>query len=221
MDNNVSEQEQSAVTKGGTAQGGAAQEVSQHSPQPAAQGAAQPQTRAKPKSKAHGAGLTPVLRELAALVIKVVGVVAVIVCLFTFVYGVHRNLDPQMNPAMKDGDLIIFYRLDKRYLFGETLLLDFQGKRQVRRVVAIAGDTVDFSERGDLVINGYPQQEASIYEATFRYENDLVFPLTVPEGQVFVLADARQNGTDSRVYGTVKVEDTLGKVIGIFRRRNI
>lgn len=159
-------------------------------------------------------------RELAALLLKIAGVVLAVFLLFTFVYGMHRNLEPAMNPAIKDGDLVIFYRLDKHYVFGDALLLDYQGKRQVRRVVATAGDTVDITEEG-LVINGALQQESDIYEPTYRYETGIDFPVTVGEGQVFVLGDARENATDSRVYGLVEIKDTLGKVMTILRRRSI
>lgn len=175
-----------------------------------------------PAGTAGGKGgqAVPVLRELLALLAKIAVFAGAVLLLFTFVYGLHRNHDPSMNPAVRDGDLVIFYRLDTHYVFGDTLLLDYQGERQVRRVVATAGDTVDITEDG-LMVNGALQQEAAIYEATQRYETDVDFPLTVGEGQVFVLGDAREHAADSRIYGPVEIKDTLGKVIGLFRRRSI
>lgn len=125
-----------------------------------------------------------------------------------------------MYPAFKDGDQVIFFRMDKMYAPGDVLLLVFEGKVQIRRVVATAGDVVDINE-GGLTINGALQQESGVYEETRRYTDGVSFPLTVGEGQVFVLADARENATDSRVYGAVDVDDTMGKVINILRRRNI
>ncbi|QOV18125.1 signal peptidase I [Blautia liquoris] len=160
------------------------------------------------------------LREFLLLLAKIAVVILAVVLLFTFVYGLHRNRDPAMDPAVKDGDLVIYYRLDKHYVFGDTLMLDYQGSPEVRRVVGTAGDTVDIREDG-LYINGARQQEASIHEPTHRYETDVDFPLTLKEGQVFVLGDARENATDSRVYGPVEAKETRGKVISIFRRRNI
>jgi signal peptidase I len=161
-----------------------------------------------------------VWRELLNLGIKIAVIALAFVLIFTFFYGFHRNADPDMSPYVKDGDLVMFYRLDKKYDIGDLLLLEYQGERQVRRVVAKAGDIVDITEEG-FIVNGAIQQELEIYQQTERYENGIEFPLTVGEGQVFVLGDARANATDSRVYGPVNVKETLGKVITVIRRRNL
>ena len=88
----------------------------------------------------------------------------------------------------------------------------------VRRVVAVEGDTVDITEDG-LEVNGYLQQENLIYEKTRRYEEGIDFPVTLKANEVFVLGDARENATDSRVYGVVNIEETKGKVMLIIRKR--
>lgn len=183
--------------------------------------------RDKPQQESSGALQHPtpppppsVLKELAALILKIVIIAIAFILVFTFLYGFHRNTDPDMAPMVKTGDLVMFYRLDKNYAIGDLLLLDFQGERQVRRVVARAGDVVDITENG-LSINGAIQQEPEIYYRTWPYENGATFPLTVGEGQVFVLGDARENATDSRVYGPVNTKDTLGTVITVIRRRGL
>ena len=163
---------------------------------------------------------TTLFKEILFLLLKIAAVVVVFVLVFTFLYGLHRNTDPSMSPAIRDGDLVLFYRLDQTYAAGDTLLLSYENQIQVRRVIATAGDTVDITEDG-LLINGALQQEPEIYQETQRYADGVTFPLTVPEGQVFVLGDAREEGTDSRIYGTVNIKDTLGKVITILRRRSI
>lgn len=125
-----------------------------------------------------------------------------------------------MVPAVKEGDLAIYYRLDKNYRKGDVIVLDNNGEKQVRRVIAVAGDTVDITADG-LVINGYIQQESDIYTDTEPYVSGITFPLTVDEGQVFVLADSRPNAEDSRLYGAVAVDGTHGKVITLIRRRGM
>ena len=161
-----------------------------------------------------------VWRDVLNLGIKVAAIAVVFTLVFTFLYGLHRNTDPDMFPRVIDGDLVLFYRLDKDYAIGDLLLLDFQGERQVRRVVARAGDTVDITAEG-LVVNGAIQFEPAIYEETLRYMDGIGFPVTLKEGQVFVLGDARENATDSRIYGPVDTKDTLGTVITVIRRRHL
>jgi len=161
-----------------------------------------------------------VWRELLYLVVKIAVIALAFTLLFTFLYGFHRNADSDMYPMVKGGDLVMFCRIDKDYAVGDLLLVSFEGERQVRRVAARAGDTVDITENG-LVINGAAQQEPEIFQQTRRYENGVTFPLTVGEGQVFVLGDARENATDSRVYGPVDTKDTLGRVMTIIRRRGL
>ena len=162
--------------------------------------------------------LPPLWMDLLALFLKIAALAVVFLLLFTFVFGLYRNQDGDMFPSVRDGDLVVFYRLDSDYHASDCLVLDYQGKRSVRRVIAIAGDTVDITEEG-LSINGTLQYEPNIYENTFRYESGQDFPVTLQEGEVFVMGDARDNATDSRVYGPVRVKDVLGKVMMIIRRR--
>ena len=156
-----------------------------------------------------------VLREILYLLLKIVAIAAAFVVVFTFVFGVLRYSENAMLPAVKDGDLVFYYRLEKEYTASDLVVLRYQGHEQVRRVVATAGDVVDITEEG-LMINGALQQEHEIYE---RYDTGVEFPMELKEGQIFVLGDSRENASDSRVYGAGDVHDTLGKVMTIVRRR--
>ena len=163
----------------------------------------------------------PVWKDLLFLLVKIASIILAAVLLFTFLYGITRYGEPSMDPMIKDGDLVIFYRYtESGYLPHDAVMLEFKGQRSVRRVIATAGDIVDITEDG-LVINGALQQEPSVYQKTERYHDGVSFPLTVPEGQVFVLADSREDAVDSRIYGCVDIKDTLGKVMAVIRRRNI
>ena len=164
--------------------------------------------------------VNPLLRELGALGIKITVIIGIAALLFIFVYGLFYNSDPGMNPSIKDGDLAMYYRWNKNYRAGDIAVLKFQGNKQVRRVVATAGDTVDITEDG-LVINGALQQEPGIYQKTQRFAGGISFPVTLEEKQIFVLGDTRTEAADSRVYGPVNIGDTYGTVIAVLRRRNI
>ena len=185
----------------------------------------QKQENTKPESKEIGRKeirppTTTLMQDIYQLLIKIVIVCVAFALVFTFLFGLHRMRDDAMEPAMQGGDLVLFYRLDKRYVASDTLMLRYEGGIQVRRVVAVAGDVVDVTEEG-VLINGSRVQEQGIYEDTLRYTDGVTFPITVGEGQVFVLGDNRTDAIDGRMYGAIDIDDTLGKVMTILRRRNI
>ncbi|SHK87008.1 signal peptidase I [Hespellia stercorisuis] len=160
------------------------------------------------------------LQEILFLFLKIGAILILLVLLFTFLFGIFRNGDNSMAPGFREGDLVVYYRLDKAYIASDNLVVEYEGKKQVRRVVAVAGDTVDITEEG-LLINGSLQDEPRIYEETKRYAQGIDFPVTIKEGEVFLLGDSREQATDSRIYGPVQVKDTLGKVMTLIRRRDM
>lgn len=91
----------------------------------------------------------------------------------------------------------------------------------VCRVVATAGDTVEITPNGSLIINGNSMIESNIFSPTTMYVGFVEYPLTLKAGECFVLADHRDGGADSRFFGPVKEEEILGTVITIARRNNL
>ena len=163
---------------------------------------------------------TTLTQDILSLLLKIALIAVAVVLLFTFMFGVLRVTDIAMDPTIQDGDVIFWYRLDKEYVASDPIVVSFEGEQQVRRVVAVAGDTVDITEDG-LMINGSLVQEQNVFGETLHYEDGISLPITVENGQVFVLGDGRKNSIDSRLYGAVNIQDTLGKVMTVIRRRNI
>ena len=93
--------------------------------------------------------------------------------------------------------------------------------RFVCRVVAGPGDTVEISESERLVVNGNTLIETNIFYNTPEYAGLVEYPLTLGEGQYFVLADHRSGGADSRFFGAVNADEIKGTVITILRRNNL
>jgi len=165
--------------------------------------------------------VVPLWKDLLYLFMKIGTILLIFTLLSTFLFGFVRYQDPSMDPAIKDGDLIIYYRYGKEgYLPRDTIVLNIDGVTQARRIVAMEGDIVDIKDNG-LYINGAFQHETEVHQQTERYADGISFPLTVPEGHIFVLGDSRVGATDSRIYGSVDINDTLGKVITVLRRRSI
>lgn len=80
----------------------------------------------------------------------------------------------------------------------------------IKRVVAVAGDTVSF-QNNQFIRNGEVVEEDYILEQTVTdYVNGE--ELVVPEGCVFVMGDNRNNSTDSRIIGCIDIDIITGKV---------
>ena len=56
-----------------------------------------------------------------------------------------------MKPAIKDGDLVMYYRLEKRFVSGDIAVFKKDGRTTTGRVVAVAGDTVDITKDGLMI----------------------------------------------------------------------
>jgi signal peptidase I len=126
-----------------------------------------------------------------------------------------------MYPRLRDGDLILYYRLEQDYAIDDVVAFHVDDRTREARIVAQGGDVVDLTEDGQLLINGNVEEEEEIFYLTYAQEGDVTYPYTVPENSYFVLCDFRTNGYDSRTYGAIPQSDLDGKVITILRRRGI
>jgi signal peptidase I len=80
----------------------------------------------------------------------------------------------------------------------------------VKRVVAVAGDTVEVYD-GRLLVNRLPQVEDYVDLETV--DGTFFGPVDVPRGKVFVMGDEREHSVDSRDFGPLPQDRVTGIVL--------
>lgn len=159
-------------------------------------------------------------REMYEWVQALVCSVLAVVLAFTFgarLIGVDGH---SMVPTLQDGDrlLVLNAMLCGGYEPGDIVVLrkeSFLPTPIVKRVVATEGQVVDIDfGSGTVFVDGTPLQEDYINERTYTPEGT-EFPLTVPEGSVFVMGDNRNRSTDSRSdqLGTIDARYIIGRAV--------
>ena len=158
-------------------------------------------------------------RDLYEWVQSLVGSVLVVVAIFTFVIRMMGVDGHSMLNTLQHGDrlLVVSSMLYHDYKYGDIVILRkngvFDDDPIVKRVIAVEGQTVDidFTE-GIVYVDGEALEEDYIREPTYTAEGT-EFPLTVPEGSIFVMGDNRNGSSDSRDYrlGTVDTRYVIGK----------
>ena len=106
--------------------------------------------------------------------LKVAITAAVVTVLCLFVVGIHVNHGNSSYPMIKDGDLVITFRIGK-FEPGQEIAYKVDGQTRFGRISAVGGDVVDISGEY-LKVNDYGITE------------DVVFPRTI-SGKISMTAE--------------------------------
>lgn len=122
-----------------------------------------------------------------------------------------------MEPTLVSGELVLVTRDYERPARGDVVVVDLSVPGEepdilVKRIVGLPGDEIEVEE-GNAFVNGEPEKgQHTVYISCC----DLSVPLqVVPEDRVFLLGDNRPISEDSRVFGTVLLEDVRGEVVAV------
>jgi signal peptidase I len=128
-----------------------------------------------------------------------------------FLYGIRipivgKRVLPYRSPAR--DDVIVF-------IYPQDPSKDF-----IKRVKALPGETVELQNKV-LYIDGQRVDDPNAYyenvpDRMARAPRDNFGPFVVPEGEVFVMGDNRDHSHDSRFWGTVPIDDILGKAFILY-----
>jgi len=142
----------------------------------------------------------------------------IIILVFTFAVRIITVSGTSMLPTLHEGDYLLvsdlFYKPDA----GDIVVItkrEAMEKAIVKRIVATEFQTVDIDfSAGKVYVDGEESDASFTYTPTTE-KGDINFPVTVPEGHVFVLGDNRNGSTDSRfsVFGMIDERHIVGRAL--------
>ncbi|MBR4157956.1 MAG: signal peptidase I [Oscillospiraceae bacterium] len=159
---------------------------------------------------------TSVRSEIYDWLLCIVTAIVACVLVFTFAVRLVGVVGTSMVPTLHDGDYVVTSKLFYKPKQGDVVILRkqiFDERAIVKRVIAVAGQTVDIDfNEGVVYVDGQALQEDYVNAPTFR-ELDFKDPVTVPENCVFVLGDNRNESLDSRrsTLGCVDTRYIIGR----------
>lgn len=121
-----------------------------------------------------------------------------------------------MEPTLYTGELLIVNKMAYKFSsmnIGDVIVFhppNSPTEEYIKRIIGLPGDHVVIKD-GKVIVNDRVLEEPYI-KAAPNYELDIV----VDSNGVFVLGDNRNNSNDSHAWGTVPLENIIGKAVVIY-----
>jgi len=150
----------------------------------------------------------------------IVFVGSIFIVIYLFILGPNQVRGVSMQPTFETGDYILTSRITYKFRHierGDVIVFKSPQNpdiEYIKRVIGLEGDTV-LIKNGQVYVNGVQLSEHYIKTETSPIQGGLVqenVPLTIPKDHIFVLGDNRNESSDSRVFGPIKISSIIGNV---------
>ena len=167
--------------------------------------------------------MSPARKKLVSAVYEfadiLVSALLVIFLIFTFLFRLVGVEGTSMVPTLQENDRLLVSSRQYEPHYQDIVIVTQPNAFHepiVKRVIATEGQKVDIDfEKGIVYVDDKALDEPYVNAPTLTKEG-VEFPVTVPEGHIFVMGDNRNMSTDSRspMIGFIDVRYVLGKVEG-------
>ena len=159
-------------------------------------------------------------RSVVRLLLDVLETALLSVLLFLAINAISARIRIEsisMQPTLYEGDFVMVNKLAYKFgspARGDVIIFHYppdpDREPYIKRVIGLPGDHVRVQD-GMVYINGAPIQEPYI-SAPPAYSGEWI----IDENMVFVLGDNRNHSSDSHNWGTVPLENVIGKALVVY-----
>ena len=176
-------------------------------------------------------------REILEWVMVIIAALLISMVIKAFVFSTYKVNMVSMEDTLYEGHNVIVYKTG--YFFNEPkhgdiiVFMHEEGKIKnfikylpirnpgevdyIKRVIGLPGDQIDIREDGFVYRKSKGDSDfvklEEPYAKNLTESKGMQLPLTVPEGQLFVMGDNRQQSLDSRQIGTIDIDTVIGKAV--------
>lgn len=176
-------------------------------------------------------------REIFEWVMVILAALVISMFIKAFIFSTYKVNMVSMEDTLYEGHNVIVYK--SGYFFNEPkhgdiiVFMHEEGKIKnfikylpirnpgevdyIKRVIGLPGDQIDI--RPDGFVYRKSEGDSDFVKLEEAYTKNLTEakgmqqPFTVPEGQLFVMGDNRQQSLDSRQIGTIDIDTVIGKAV--------
>lgn len=167
-----------------------------------------------------------IIRRFLSLVITVALVLVAAWGIRSYVVEPFEVPSASMEDTIMTGDMVfaekVSYHFSQPQAGDIVVFSDPQipSRVLIKRIIATEGQTVNFSD-GVVYVDGVAQREPYVRGDSYPLSTtagnvSLSYPYTVPQGEVWVMGDNRENSSDSRYFGSVKESTVFGKALVVY-----
>ena len=156
-------------------------------------------------------------------ILSIAAVLVLAWLLRTFVFQAYEIPSGSMETTIMTDDMVFAEKVS--YYFNDPAQGDIvtfddpltSNRTLIKRVIAVAGQTVDINDVDGLVyVDGEALEESYTTGSTYTLDSAVTYPYTVPEGCVWVMGDNRENSQDSRYFGAIEVSTVTARAVFVY-----
>ncbi len=148
----------------------------------------------------------------------IAGIIAFII--HTFLFALVIVDGSSMEPTLHNSERLILNKIS--YSFNQPErgdIIVFHANKSddyIKRVIGLPGETIEVKDdqlyiNGELTLEPYLNSEEVKINSIDSVLTKDFGPVKIEEGHIFVMGDNRNNSTDSRIIGTILIDEAIGK----------